>query len=78
MTVLPAASLRVAVAVQVDPDVTVAQPVTVNRAAVPALTLKPSEFEVMLSPIALKDPDPPTTPVNVTCATPFVKLVVAE
>jgi hypothetical protein len=66
------------VAAQVEPDVTVVQPVSTIWVALPTLTLKTSVFEVRLSPVARKLPEPATAPVKVTCATPFVKMAVPE
>jgi hypothetical protein len=63
------------VATQVEPEVTLVQPVRTIFEAVP-MTVKPSEFEVIESPVALKVPVPAVDPVKVTLATPLVKVVV--
>jgi hypothetical protein len=76
LTVLPAASSSVAVATQGEPKATVEQPVTATWDADPALTVKLLGLEATESPEAVKVPAPARTPVRVTCATPFVNVVV--
>jgi hypothetical protein len=70
VTVLPVESSRVAVAVQVEPEATVAQPVTTILDAEPDVTVKGSAFEVNEPLVAWKDPEPRVAPVNVIVATP--------